>query len=172
MRIEIRKANIENAEYISLLGRITFTETFGELFRVRNELLEYYEKTFSVSKIRNSLANKNNVFWLAYADELPVGYAKLKKNSPCEFIRSDSVSQLQKIYVLKDFISQKIGFRLQNVLFDEVRKMGSQNLWLSVLHTNSRAKDFYKKNDFQPICKHSFQIGVENFDFTAMNKKF
>jgi hypothetical protein len=172
MNIQIKKATYEDAEFISLLGRITFTETFGNLFRFRHELLEYYDKTFSVSKIRAGLRNENNVFWLAFVDDLPAGYAKLKKYSPSQFILSDSVSQLQKIYVLKDFISNKIGFGLQNALFEEVEKIGSENLWLSVLHSNERAIQFYKKNDFRQTGHHSFQIGSENFDFIAMNKKF
>lgn len=40
-QILIRKATIEDAEYISLLGRITFTETFGQYYRDKQDLLDY-----------------------------------------------------------------------------------------------------------------------------------
>ena len=33
--IEIRLAKEEDAQFIALLGRVTFTETFGHLFRIK-----------------------------------------------------------------------------------------------------------------------------------------
>ena len=39
--IEIRLAKKEDAQFIALLGRITFTETFGHFFRVKQDLLDY-----------------------------------------------------------------------------------------------------------------------------------
>ena len=107
--IEIRLAKKEDARYIALLGRITFTETFGHLFRDQNDLIDYYNYTFSVKKIEDGMKKQNNIFWIAFVNRLPVGYAKLKLDSKSEFIDSKDVCQLQKIYVLKDFLSMKIG---------------------------------------------------------------
>ncbi|MBK9734414.1 MAG: hypothetical protein IPO92_05360 [Saprospiraceae bacterium] len=53
--IEIRRAKINEAACISLLGRITFSETFGHLFSDKQDLLNYLDQTFSVDKIENSL---------------------------------------------------------------------------------------------------------------------
>ena len=171
-QLVIRKAKLEDAEFISLLARITFTETFGQYFRENQDLLDYYDKTFGVSKIRTSLNKDNNVFWIAFFDELPVGYAKLKKFSKSDFINSDSISQLQKIYVLKDFLSKKIGHKLQTEMFEEVIRLGNKFMWLSVLKSNERAISFYNKNGFTKISEHSFEIGQEHFDFIAMKKEF
>ena len=107
--IEIREAEISDAEFIALLGRVTFTETFGHLFRNQNDLLDYYNKTFSVKKIKKSLKKPNTYYWVAFVNDLPVGYSKLKLDSLSEFIDCKNTSQLQKIYVLKDFLSLKIG---------------------------------------------------------------
>ena len=171
-QIVIRKAKLEDAEFIALLARITFTETFGHYFRDHQDLLEYYDKTFSVSKIRDSLAKENNVFWISFFNELPVGYAKLKKFSSSDFINNDKVSQLQKIYILKDFLSKKIGHKMQSEMFEEVIKIGNKYIWLSVLESNERAISFYTKNGFTEIGKHSFEIGQEHFRFIAMKKEF
>jgi ribosomal protein S18 acetylase RimI-like enzyme len=169
-RIEIRLANNSDAEYIALLGRITFTETFGHLFENRNDLLEYHNRTFSVEKIKKGIKNRNNIFWISFVDGLPVGFAKLKLDSQSEFILSKNICQLQKIYVLRDFLSMKIGFELQNRLLDKAKKNGSEKIWLSVLEINYRAINFYKKNGFENIGNHTFQIGQENFEFMAMSK--
>lgn len=169
-RIEIRLATPADSEIIALLGRITFTETFGHLFSDHTDLVTYYEQTFSVKKINKSLLSPKNVFWLALVDDLPVGYSKLKLNSQSQFIKSDNVCQLQKIYVLSDFLSMKIGLELQNRLLEKARKNGFDRIWLSVLEANERAIKFYKKNDFITIGNHGFQIGKENFHFIAMSK--
>jgi len=168
---DIIKVSSENeAAIISLLGRVTFTETFGHLFSDKNDLLEYLERTFDVKKIKTSLKKPNNVYWLAYVNDLPVGYAKLKLDSPSPFIEEQKVCQLQKIYVLKDFLSKKVGFSLQEALLEEAKLIGRKHVWLSVLQENERAIRFYLKNGFELIGKHDFQIGKEHFNFQAMAK--
>jgi len=169
--IEIRKATSSDAQFIALLGRITFTETFGNYFRDISDLLGYYEKTFSVNKIKQSLNKDNNVFWIAFVDDLPVGYAKLKLNSPTPFIDDPKTAQLQKIYVLKDFHSLKIGYDLQNLLLAEASRYNNNQVWLSVLDKNNKAKNFYFKTGFEKIGNHNFTIGKENFTFDVLVKE-
>ena len=172
-KVITRHATIEDAQFIALLGRITFTETFGHFFRDRQDLLTYFDATFSVDKIEKSITNPNNVYWISFVNRLPVGFAKLKLNShPNAFglHASEKVCQLQKIYVLKDFISQKIGAALQNRLLEKARSEGFEKIWLSVLESNERAKSFYVKHGFEQIGVHGYQIGKEKFNFMAMSK--
>lgn len=169
--LEIRKAGSNDAQIIALLGRTTFTETFGHLFPNKEVLMEYYVRTFSVDKIRNGLQKPENVFWIAFWDELPVGYAKLKLDSKSDFLDSDKVCQLQKIYVLKDFLSKKIGLALQNEIWEEARRQSFKKIWLSVVTSNKRAIHFYEKTGFTDIGAHDFQIGPQKFSFRVMAKK-
>lgn len=169
--MEIRIANNKDAVFIALLGRITFTETFGHLFRDAQDLRDYLNSTFSVSKIENSMCKPNNVYWIAFVNRLPVGYAKLKLHSRSDFIPDKNVCQLQKIYVLKEFLDGKIGFRLQSLLLDKAKEEGFKKVWLSVLNSNERAKNFYIRNGFLEIGNHDFRIGKENFEFIAMSKE-
>ncbi|MGI9552289.1 MAG: GNAT family N-acetyltransferase [Aurantibacter sp.] len=169
-KIKISVAKRTDARFIALLGRVTFAETFGHYFGDKNDLLEYCDATFSVGKIENGLAKKNNLYWIAFVNRLPVGYAKLKLNSPSEFIDIDNVCQLQKIYILKDFLSMKIGFELQNRLLERAKEIGFSQIWLSVLQDNKRAILFYQNNGFKKIGGHNFKIGNEHFEFMAMSK--
>lgn len=169
--LEIRLATKEDAQFIALLGRITFTETFGHFFRDEQDLLDYFAETFSVEKIERGIAKANNAFWIAFVNRLPVGYAKLKLNSISGFIDSEQTCQLQKVYVLKDFLSMKIGFELQNLLLEKAKELNFKQIWLSVLHSNERAINFYKKSGFKNIGTHDFWIGKECFDFIAMKKE-
>lgn len=169
--VEIRPALSAEASIIALLGRVTFSETFGHLFLDREDLLNYLDATFSVAKMEKSLDKPHNRFWIAKVDGLPVGYAKLKLDSPSDFLSAHSVCQLQKIYVLKDFLSMKLGFSLQNQLLQTAIELGYETVWLSVLNSNNRAISFYQKNGFRHIGDHHFQIGKQKFDFFAMSKR-
>ena len=171
VNVLIRKASSQDADIISQLGRTTFGETFGHLFRDPNDLSDYYKRTFSKDKIERSLQKDINIYWLAFADSQPVGYAKLKLHSPSSFLNETNICQLQKIYVLKDFLSLRIGLKLQNELMDEAKASGSSYIWLSVLKENERAIQFYLKNGFEKIGDHDFSIGKEDFDFMAMARK-
>ena len=134
-------------------------------------MVDYHNLTFSVQKIEAGIEKPNNIFWIAFADRLPVGYAKLKLNSKSDFVESTDVCQLQKIYVLKDFLSMEIGIGLQDALLKKAKELSFNQVWLSVLHSNERAINFDKKRGFGQIGNHDFQIGKENFEFIAMSKK-
>ncbi len=111
MDIEIRRANAADAALLALLGRITFAETFGYLFRDHpGDLASYLDATFGVTKIERSLDKSQNAYWLAFHRRLPVGYAKLKHGS--EIPGQSTATQLQKIYVLREFIGQRLGAAL------------------------------------------------------------
>ncbi len=163
--IQIRKATIDDAQHIALLGRITFTETFFEHFRDQKDLFQYYEKTFNVAKIRSSLKKENNLYWIALWNEIPIGYAKLKIQSESEFTLSKNASQLQKIYVLREFLDKKVGKLLMDELMNSFLKSDADCLWLSVLKSNERAVKFYHRNGFKHSGEHLFQIGKESFNF-------
>ena len=43
-------------------------------------LIGYYNYTFSVQKNEDGMKKQNNIFWIAFVNQLPVGYAKLNLN--------------------------------------------------------------------------------------------
>jgi diamine N-acetyltransferase len=166
----IKKAQPDDAPTIARLGRTTFEETFQHVFPIRQELDEYLEATFSVAKIASSMQKPNNVFWLAFANDVPVGYAKLKLTSWYGDVPDEGMSQLQKIYVLHDFLDQKVGAKLLQGVEQEWLTHQKQVLWLAVLNSNERAIRFYEKTGFQFIKKHTHQIGSQLFKFKLMAK--
>jgi len=169
--IKIRKAIVNDAEIISLMGRITFSDTFEVFFNKKDDLSAYLDNTFSVAKIKASLRKNENVYWIALHNDLPVGYAKLKLNSTSGLVTQTKVCQLQKIYVLKSFMSMGIGKQLHNTLMEEAIALDYEYIWLSVLEENERAITFYEKETYEKTGKHTFQIGSQIFVFYTMCKK-
>lgn len=171
MQIEIKKASNNDAAILALLAQITFKEAFGHVWD-KEVLRNYLKHTFSVNKIKSSIEKINNVFWIAYADELPVGYAKLKIYSPYEQLTDPKPAQLQKIYVLNDYIGNKIGQQLQETLFEQVRAEGVKTLWLAVWDGNDKAIRFYEKHGFKKETTYHYDFESMNFDYEVMIKSF
>ncbi|MBP2832648.1 hypothetical protein J8281_10670 [Aquimarina sp. U1-2] len=48
--ITIRQATLEDVKSISFLGKRTFDQSFGHLFKDRDDLIDYLDTTFSFKK--------------------------------------------------------------------------------------------------------------------------
>ncbi|MGH1386015.1 GNAT family N-acetyltransferase [Kordia sp.] len=168
----IRKAVPADAKFISLLAKINFSESFGNLFISEEELRQYIDKNFSVEKMESSLQKSENIFWIAYVKTLPVGYAKLKKDIPVPDTNYSEAAELQKLYILKDYISEGNGLELKIDFFEEIQKLNIKRIWLKELHTDQHAINFYKAQDFHKHHTQSFTIGKEDFVFNIMMKTF
>jgi ribosomal protein S18 acetylase RimI-like enzyme len=172
MVAKVLKAQLDDAGVIALLGRITFKQTFGYLFVDRqDDLLAYLDRTFGVGKIMRSMGDPRKEYWLAFADGLPVGYAKLKYPSLTPLLDGEGVGQLQKIYVLKDFLEQGIGKLLLQTVLDHSVNLEIDALWLDVLNENARAIRFYEREGFDALGEDTYTIGALTFEFHLMFRR-
>ena len=166
----IREAKIEDATYIALLGRITYTESHGKYIIDKSDLIPYYNEFFSVKNITKEIKNKNIVFWIAFVDNLPVGFAKISlNNSYNQEIKK--ASKLEKIYILNDFIGMNIGSKLQKLIFEKVNKSNCEIIWLAVYSKNTKAQEFYKKSGFKQVGFIDFKVGKHNYENYIFSKK-
>lgn len=161
--IDIKIATTQDVAVLSLLGRVTYTESHGDFIENSSDLLIYNNNTFSIAKLKEEINNKSIVFYLVFVDELPVGYAKITLNKSHKNITTTNNCCLDKIYILNDFISMKLGQKLLNFVVNEVEKLQFQTLWLSVYVKNNRAIRFYQKNDFKDIGITVFTVNQKEY---------
>lgn len=171
MEIEIRRATPEDAVALALLMRLTFDQAFGEVWTNKRVLHGYLDTTFAVSKIRNSLSKPNNGFWLACRDEFPVGYCKVKFHSPNESLGEPAPAQLQKIYVLQDFIGRKIGEALQEAMLNELKAIQINRVWLAVWDGNVKGIRFYERHGWVKAARYRYDFEEMGFDYELMVKE-
>lgn len=101
--IVIKKAEKKDTQIIALLGRITYSESHGKFITDKNDLIKYNDKAFAIEQIHSEIKDKNNIFYIAFLNNFPVGYAKIIKNAKSNYINTINICRLERIYLLEDF---------------------------------------------------------------------
>ena len=158
--MKIRKINIDDLETLRNLSIQTFKETFEEV-NTEEDMQKYLLENLSIEKLKSELENPNSEFYFAENNDEILGYLKLNfKDAQTEKLEENHF-EIERIYVLKAFLGQKIG----QILFDKAIEIGREKnleyVWLGVWEENHRAIRFYGKNGFEIFGKHDFVLGED-----------
>lgn len=158
--MKIRKINIDDLETLRNLSIQTFKETFEEV-NTEEDMQKYLDENMSIEKLKSELENPNSEFYFAENNDEILGYLKLNfKDAQTEKLEENHF-EIERIYVLKTFLGQKIG----QILFDKAIEIGREKnleyVWLGVWEENHRAIRFYGKNGFEIFGKHDFVLGED-----------
>ena len=158
--MKIRKINIDDLETLRNLSIQTFKETFEEV-NTEEDMQKYLLENLSIEKLKTELENPNSEFYFAENNDEILGYLKLNfKDAQTEKLEENHF-EIERIYVLKGFLGQKIG----QILFDNALEIGREKnleyVWLGVWEENKRAIRFYEKNGFKIFGKHDFVLGED-----------
>ena len=158
--MKIRKINIDDLETLRYLSIQTFKETFEEV-NTEEDMQKYLDENLSIEKLKTELENVNSEFYFAENNNEILGYLKLNfKDAQTEKLEENHF-EIERIYVLKAFLGQKIG----QILFDKAIEIGREKnleyVWLGVWEENHRAIRFYGKNGFEIFGKHDFVLGKD-----------
>ena len=158
--MKIRKINIDDLETLRYLSIQTFKETFEEV-NTEEDMQKYLDENLSIEKLKSELENPNSEFYFAENNDEILGYLKLNfKDAQTEKLEENHF-EIERIYVLKAFLGQKIG----QILFDKAIEIGREKnleyVWLGVWEENHRAIRFYGKNGFEIFGKHDFVLGKD-----------
>ena len=158
--MKIRKINIDDLETLRYLSIQTFKETFEEV-NTEEDMQKYLDENLSIEKLKSELENPNSEFYFAENNDEILGYLKLNfKDAQTEKLEENHF-EIERIYVLKAFLGQKIG----QILFDKAIEIGREKnleyVWLGVWEENHRAIRFYGKNGFEIFGKHDFVLGED-----------
>lgn len=168
--IKIDDASEADTEVLALLGTITYAESHGHFIDNKKDLMKYNETAFSVSKTRQDINNPNNIFYIIYVNDLPVGYAKLVLNTVNENVVSQNNCQLERIYILNDFIPLEIGQQFLTFLEEKAKTLRVDTMWLSVYPKNVRAIRFYEKNAFKKVGASIFLVNGKEYENIVFEK--
>lgn len=158
--MKIRKLNIDNLETLRNLSIQTFKETFSEV-NTEEDMQKYLDENLSIEKLKSELENPNSEFYLAENNDEILGYLKLNFKDAQTEKSEENHFEIERIYVLKAFLGQKIGQILSDKAIEIGRKKNLEYVWLGVWEENHRAIRFYEKNGFEIFGKHDFVLGKD-----------
>ena len=158
--MQIRKLDITDLENLQKISITTFRETFEEV-NSEEDMQKYLDENLSLERLKNELENLDSEFYFIENKNKNLGYLKLNfGNAQTEKVE-ENYFEIERIYVLKAFLGQKIG----QILFDKAIEIGREKnleyVWLGVWEENHRAIHFYGKNGFEIFGKHDFVLGED-----------
>lgn len=158
MTITYRDAVPSDAAALAALGRTTFIETFGHLYR--SEDLDAFLLNHSEEGWKEQLSAPSHVTRIAEADGAAVGYAKI---GPVKLpVEAEGPSiELHQLYVLKPWHGSDVARTLMSWVLDEARKRGARTMYLSVYSDNRRARRFYERYGFSFVADYAFMVGEQ-----------
>lgn len=156
--LRFRRATPADAPALAELGRRTFVETFGHLYRPED--LAAFLRSHDEEKWASDLADPALAVRIAEQDGVAAGYAKVGPLSlPVETARA--AAELRQFYILKPFQGAGLAAPMMQWVLDEARGRGAEELYLSVYTENHRARRFYDRYGFVFVAPYAFMVGEQ-----------
>lgn len=168
---EIRQAILKDAATIASLGKITFIESHSDFVQNDAAVETFCNEEFAINKIKDDLASDNQLFWIVFYDDRPVGFAKVITNKSNDFLNTDNVCKLDKIYILNDYIGHKLGSKLHAKIIKKMQGLRFEFIWLVTYIYNYKAIKFYENNQYKKSGFTDFMVDGKGYQNHVMIKK-
>jgi GNAT superfamily N-acetyltransferase len=155
--LHFRNAGPEDAAALARLGRDTFRETFGHLYRPED--LAAFLATHNEADWRSQLASPDYAVRIAEADA-PIAYLKLGPPALPLAYRRPAI-ELRQFYVLEPWQGAGVAAPLMDWALAEARRRGASDIYLSVFTQNQRAQRFYRRYGFRFVAPYAFMVGEQ-----------
>jgi ribosomal protein S18 acetylase RimI-like enzyme len=157
-KLTVRTATLKDVDLIVSLGRQAFSETFAAVNSAEN-MNRYLDSTYNRGKIEEEFGDKSSVFFVAEADQEPVGFAKVRNSDAPGELSETRTLEIERIYVLKKMVGKGIGNILMSRCLQHARIERTEVVWLGVWESNFSALRFYEKWGFTHFSQHVFMLG-------------
>jgi ribosomal protein S18 acetylase RimI-like enzyme len=163
--ISIVRATHSDCDSIVSIGRVSVAESHkgSSSDEVMNEFLE---RNYNSDAIRGELKDANNIYYVINYKDQPVGFSKIVFNAKHSCIVANNVTKLDRIYLLKEFYSLKLGLELLNFNINMAKDNDQSGMWLYVWTENTRAIDFYLKSGFRIIGDYKYYVTRDHYDLS------
>jgi len=155
--ISIVKAKAEDFQLLADIGKVSFIKSHGN--SASPEVIDsYVNAKYNYDLFKQELNESQNIYHIIYYNKQPAGYSKIILNSQHSNIQIESITKLERLYLLKEFYNLKIGLQLFDFNIEFSKQNNQKGIWLFVWKENQRAVSFYKKNGFEIIGSYDFKL--------------
>ena len=159
--IVVRRAGIEDAAMLALVGAATFLDGFAGV--LPGDAMVAHAARHHVAAVYASYLKRADVAaWLAVTANggAPVGYAMLTSPELPEDTMQDGDLELKRIYALSRFHGSGVAQRMMEAAMVEAAARRARRVTLGVHAGNARAIRFYSRNGFRQIGTRQFTVGA------------
>lgn len=168
-KLQYRMAIPEDALCLSVLFRQVYIHNYA-LEGIPANFSRYIIEQFAIPKIEQKIRNHPTSIFVATYKGNPVGVAEVGYNKPCPV--GDLVAvELHKLYVLERFTALGVGRQLLHNVEQQLKKEGYTQLWLWVYAINSRAVQFYKRQQYEYLGNAFLELEGIQYDNEVLYKK-
>jgi GNAT superfamily N-acetyltransferase len=166
----IQLATESDAELIADLSHQTFYDSFAE-HNTRENMDKFMSEQFTRQKLIDEVKQPWHIFFLAFINDEPVGYVKMRDGSVPLDLVNQSCIEIARIYSVKNKIGKGVGKKLMQACHDIAKQKGKKILWLGVWEKNQRAIDFYSEWGFEKFGSQKFLLGDDLQNDWLMKKE-
>jgi len=156
--LTITRAGINEAEILTNLSVTTFRDAFTAGNR-QEDMDKYIAGEMNIVKLTDELSDRENIFFIARYDAIPIGYAKLRATKVPGELSGNKAIELERLYVLQAYQSKKYGDAIMNHCMEYAIAQNYDTIWLGVWEHNHGANRFYSRYGFELFGDHVFMLG-------------
>ena len=159
-RLQIQTVTADDASLIASISRETFYDSFAEQNTVADMQL-FLDTQFTTEKLIAEVIDPSNIFFIAYVDDQPAGYCKMRPGSHEQLHPSTDAIEICRFYARKNVIGKGVGKAMMQHALSYAKSENKKRVWLGVWEKNQRAIDFYRSFGFSKFGEHDFLLGTD-----------
>lgn len=157
--ITYRAPRRDEAAAVAALGKDTFVETFGHLYRPE-DLSSFLSMSYAEEAVAAQIASDRYLFHVAEDRGKLVGYCKLGLDVSLDYDPGDkNVIELKQLYVFASHHGAGVGQALMDWALAQAAARKADEILLSVWAENVKGHRFYQRNGFRWIADTYFMVG-------------
>lgn len=168
MSVTYRNPEHGDLPAIDRIFRTSFCDTFAHLYSAED--LAEFLGNFTPAAWHEEFADPRYRFRIAESGGEVVGYVKLGPSSLRVETEARAI-ELRQIYVLTAHHGSGIARELMDWAIDEARRLGFEELYLTVYTDNLRASRFYDRYGFEAVGRYDFMVGSHADEDIIMRKR-
>ncbi|MEL6867279.1 MAG: GNAT family N-acetyltransferase [Bacteroidota bacterium] len=146
--MKLKMVDSKQKQQLQALCRVAYTQHFANHWEA-DGLELYLENQFGTSRLDADLRDPKVGYYFIYSNQQAAGFLKIQGHAALEGQEDLNCSELEKIYLLKEFAGQGLGKQALQQIITILRQQEVDLLFLCVIDTNLTAIAFYQKLGFQ-----------------------
>lgn len=156
----IREARPSDANALSRVAESTFRATFAAMNTPEN-IDAHCRASYGESLQAAEIAHPAMLTLLCEHEGELVGFAQLRWSDPPDCVAGERPGEIQRLYVVDRWHGKGVAQALMTACIEQMKRRGSDVVWLGVWEHNPRAIAFYTKYGFTEVGDHTFLLGSD-----------